>query len=468
LREDEDIFPAYYSHDEEWFKNLWSTATVALDANVLLNLYRYPTSARNHLFLVLRQLSDRLTVPYQAAAEYQIRRLTVIADQRRRFDEVKTVLSNVESQLRVDLDKLQLDKRHSSIKPDQLLIDIQEVMDKFRAKLDLLEKKQPDVLDDDPIRSSLDDLLNGKVGPIPTQKQLDDIYAEGKKRYERRLPPGFEDEQKSKDKEPFYGSNGVSIERRFGDLILWKQLIDIAKSKKLRSLILVTDDSKPDWWWIIESKGKKTIGPRPELVEEICQEADLENFYIYNSERFMQFASKYLGIQIRQESISQIGDIRQLLDESPHTFGLIVEESVYRWLCSINPSNRIKRNQGFPDFQVQLQDGQHVGYEVKLVGRKLLQKMVSGGPEQWQVLKHEKGLDKICFVLVTRSGEATASILAELNRWLAQLSDDIIVLLGHLEFTPDPANPRFVLKNVFNGQRESVGIVDPAGGPLLI
>ncbi|NJM11835.1 MAG: hypothetical protein HC889_08085 [Synechococcaceae cyanobacterium SM1_2_3] len=34
----------------------------------------------------------------------------------------------------------------------------------------------------------------------------------------------------------------------------------------MKHIVFVTDDEKEDWWLTIESKGEKTIGPRPELL----------------------------------------------------------------------------------------------------------------------------------------------------------------------------------------------------------
>jgi hypothetical protein len=223
---------------------------------------------------------------------------------------------------------------------------------------------------------------------------------------------------------------------------------------------LVTDDSKPDWWWIAESNGKKTIGPRPELSEEIYHAAGVENFHIYNSDRFIEYANKYLGIPIQQESIAQIGDIRQLLDSSPHAFGKIIEEAVYRWLSSINPSNNIKCNSGFPDFEVLLKNGRRVGYEVKLIRRNLIRNLIANNSAEWQTIKNDRKLDRICLVLVARSQEKLISSLPEVKRWAGQMNEDIVVLLGCVEFTPDPANPKFVLKTVVNGGNEFAGHFD--------
>ncbi len=55
------------------------TATVVVDANVLLNLYRYNEATRDDLLGVLRHLGDRLWVPHQVVREFWRNRLGVLA-----------------------------------------------------------------------------------------------------------------------------------------------------------------------------------------------------------------------------------------------------------------------------------------------------------------------------------------------------------------------------------------------------
>src|SRR5262249_1713579 len=96
-------------------------------------------------------------------------------------------------------------------------------------------------------------LFAGKVGPSYSTEQLQQIYSEGEARYARNTPPGYMD---IKEKE------GIE---RYGDLILWRQLLDYARLQR-KPLIFITGDTKEDWW--LSNEGK-TIGPRPELVQEI-------------------------------------------------------------------------------------------------------------------------------------------------------------------------------------------------------
>src|SRR5690242_770517 len=52
---------------------------VVLDANVLLEGYRYHPETREDLFDVLERLGDRLWIPHQVAAEFLANRLNVMA-----------------------------------------------------------------------------------------------------------------------------------------------------------------------------------------------------------------------------------------------------------------------------------------------------------------------------------------------------------------------------------------------------
>jgi hypothetical protein len=286
-----------------------------VDASVLLNLYRYPKAAREDLIKIFNQIADRLWVPHQAALEYQENRLRVIAEQLRRYDEVRSVTTDFRNKFQSELGKLQLKKRHSSINPDKLSEQIEKAFRDFLDELETLQKAQPDVFHDDPLRSEIDSLFNGKVGLPPSdQAELDKIYEEGEYRYSRKQPPGYMDAVKGEqDEKDIYTYKGLVFKREYGDLILWTQLIKESQAKEnFKKLIFITDDEKEDWWWIVDSKGKKIIGPHPELVEEIVSKGGVSSFYMYNSGRFMTYAKKYLGIVVKQESIEQVSDITQL------------------------------------------------------------------------------------------------------------------------------------------------------------
>ncbi|MGE0024579.1 MAG: PIN-like domain-containing protein, partial [Hyphomicrobium sp.] len=87
-----DKFPGYYRPSEEEFAILWKECIFALDANVLLNLYRYPQTARDELLKIISRDPERFWIPHQAALEFQRNRLSVIAEQKNKFREVRKIV----------------------------------------------------------------------------------------------------------------------------------------------------------------------------------------------------------------------------------------------------------------------------------------------------------------------------------------------------------------------------------------
>jgi hypothetical protein len=328
-----DLFPGYYAPED--FQQLWNEGTFVLDANVLLNLYRFPKSAAEDLLRVLGKVSSRLWLPHQAALEYQVNRLKVILEQREQFKNVKKALKGAMDGLQNEFNTLQLKKRHSSIDPDPFLVETRKLFDEFEKKLDQLEKAQPDVSDRDEIRDRIDKLLLGKVGAPPkSQTELDQIYSDGKKRYQDRRPPGYKDKDKGRDSaSSAYFVNNLRFEREYGDVVLWRQILDHAKQEQLQHLILIIDDNKEDWW---QSIGGKKIGPQPELIGELTSETGVKTFHMYTSERFLEFAQVYIQEEVRQTSIDQIRDVieankvQSFSDQLKSDF--FREEAVRSWL----------------------------------------------------------------------------------------------------------------------------------------
>jgi hypothetical protein len=75
-------------------EKLFEKCIFIFDANVLLNLYLYRSNASEDLLKILQRIAElgRLWLPFQAALEYQENRLGVIADQKKKFGQVKKFL----------------------------------------------------------------------------------------------------------------------------------------------------------------------------------------------------------------------------------------------------------------------------------------------------------------------------------------------------------------------------------------
>ena len=297
-------FSDFYPPTPEEVSKLWECATFVLDANVLLDLYRYPSDVRDSLINALAAIADRIWIPHQAALEYQYNRPAVIAKQMNRFAELRQTLEKHRTEVGKSIDQLQLKKRHSTIDPDAFLSQLDSVIDKFIESLTQSQSAHPDVHTDDPIRDILDSKIIKHIGPAYSSEELSEIYDEGKKRYERRQPPGFKDAKEKEGEVRIW--NDTVIRREYGDLILWKQLLRHATEGKLSHVILVTSDEKPDWWWTVRSNGPKKLGPRPELVQEIAADTPVQCFQMYTSVRFLAHASQHLDLKLPENTLDRL------------------------------------------------------------------------------------------------------------------------------------------------------------------
>ncbi len=161
---------------------------------------------------------------------------------------------------------------------------------KIIAIIDQGANEHPDLIAKDYIREKITQLFDGKVGKKLDEKRLATIYQEGPKRYEQKIPPGFEDVQKG----------GT---RQFGDLVIWNEILEKAKASE-HPIIFVTSDTKEDWWW---KQGQFTVGPRPELVQEVAGFAKVA-FYMYNVERFVNEAQKRLDTNVEPTEVKKAAE----------------------------------------------------------------------------------------------------------------------------------------------------------------
>lgn len=308
-----DLFPQYTTFLDIDYCFVWKHAIFVFDTNVLLNLYRYQSKTRDELLNVLEQLSARIWIPHHAALEFQRNRLSVIAYQNKRFSDVRRAIKKSKDSLFSDLEKLQLQKRHSLINPQPLIQGFEKLVSEFFSELNRLEAEQQNLTSPDPLLEKIKILFAGRVGDPPkSQKDLDKVYGEAEKRFKLMIPPGFKDADKGREEPDGHIHQSIIYKRKFGDYLIWQQILDHAKDSNLKSIIFVTDDGKEDWWWKIGADGQKTIGPRPELIEEANQFASVSAFLMYNSEGFLKYAKEFLKAQVSEETLNEVRDISMI------------------------------------------------------------------------------------------------------------------------------------------------------------
>lgn len=244
-------------------KDLWDNATFVFDTNIFLNLYRYTAKTRELLFKAFDSLKDRLWMPNHVAHEFMKNRCKIIIEGSQHYSALNKEVENFISRC---CQELYFDGKDKSI------VDLEKYMKDWisTSQKENLTVTNPN---DDSILEKILALFDGKVGAEYSEFDLSDIVKEGKIRYEQKTPPGYKDKEKQKEND---------INNMYGDLIVWKQIIQYAKSEK-KDIILVTNDQKEDWWQILHGQ---TIGPRIELRKEFSKETS-QRFHMYTMKGFI-------------------------------------------------------------------------------------------------------------------------------------------------------------------------------------
>lgn len=285
-----NAFKEHFEYSEEQLKDLWTRCIFCLDANVLLNFYRYSTRTKNQLLGVLESLGDRLWIPHRSAYEFFFNRLNVIGQQEKAYSDMFDKLTELKEILKNK-------RKHPFLS--------NVVYNKFdlatKAALDELERKRQQLADqilNDEIKNQLGELLFNKIGEEFTDDELADFSKIAEKRYQTNTPPGFKDKNKDSDQ-------SVNFYRKYGDFFIWKQILIKAKQEDA-SVIFITEDRKDDWW--LRFKGK-IISPRPELMREFDREIG-KYFYMYQTDKFLEYSKIFLNKTITDETITELREIR--------------------------------------------------------------------------------------------------------------------------------------------------------------
>ncbi|MGY4816167.1 PIN-like domain-containing protein [Pseudomonas chlororaphis subsp. piscium] len=344
-------FPGYFSGAAADIEKIWNECIFVLDANVLLNLYRYSDFTCSKLFEVFNALADRLWVPHQVVYEYLTNRLVVIGEQSKIYEES---VKKVESLRR----SLESHNQHPFVSGQTLAesLNVFENLISELAKNKLACEKR---INSDEIKDQLELLLEGKVGAGFTREQLDKIIIDGKGRYEQKTPPGFCDVKKGGDSIVF-----ADVCRPYGDYIVWLQIIDQAKVLN-KPVVFVTGDTKDDWWASFQGK---TLGPHPQLIQEFLLLVG-KDFYMYPPDRFLERASQYLNRDASEQAVNEIRDIRKeddanaLLDLAVNVSWPVARNASYQDLGELNLSESerlfLGRHREIRDQLLQIRSDRH-------------------------------------------------------------------------------------------------------------
>lgn len=288
-----DLFPGHFKESERSLKQVWDSCIFVFDANIMLNFYRYSDSTRREFLQLLQKIQERVWLPHRAAEEYLNNRLSVIDQQERSYDDTAKSINS----LRSDLENA---RQHPFVS-QRTMNQVNDVFDLLCNELSENKGIHTKRISNDEIKESISSIFENNVGQPYSREDLEKMIIDGEERYKQKVPPGFKDGTKSGDSDVF-----TEKCRKYGDLIVWNQVIDKSIETK-KGIVLVTDDKKDDWW---EKFKGKTVGPRPELVKEFKDRAE-NTFHMYQADRFLELARENLNEEVSEEIVEEIREVRR-------------------------------------------------------------------------------------------------------------------------------------------------------------
>jgi predicted nucleic acid-binding protein len=297
---------------DENFARISATASdpatlIFLDTNILAYLFKLHTSARHEFFDWLDRIvcENRLAIPAWAASEY-LSRVTSkgLAEFTPKSKEPSQILKALDAMhdtaaLFVDVPLLQ----KVGITSDRVTF-----LNDFRAAIESLRKNTrifTEQFDPGHIHEEIVSHLGTSIINSDLVELSNRAAKSGNARYEHRLPPGYLDGEKDKN--------------RFGDLIIWYEILDKSASSAtvFANVLFITNDEKSDWVYAPKMRSQIVAGLRkpvgnsnpeikiadPRLISEftravghsqltICSLATLvESLSKVNASQFMQLAA---------------------------------------------------------------------------------------------------------------------------------------------------------------------------------
>jgi len=290
------FFEQYTLSDNE-IRAILENGILVFDTNVLLNLYSYTKSTQEKVLKIMKKYKNRLWMPYQVGWEFFNNRENKISSVQGGCDKLLKFINDSKN----GFDKLLNDnyKRHPYIDRKSISELFSNQLKSVSDEIEKLKAQDPKYDKNDTILKQLTQLYNKKVGDDYSIDEYKEIFNDGEKRYEQKTPPGFADLKEKKDQGPRH---------LYGDLIIWKQIIDKSKATN-KDIVFISEDQKEDWY------EKDSNKPRRDLIKEFGTLTEGKRILIYSQELFLKSIDKYLGGDIGNDVITEVKDVAREEEE---------------------------------------------------------------------------------------------------------------------------------------------------------
>ncbi|MFC6463471.1 PIN-like domain-containing protein [Marinilactibacillus sp. GCM10026970] len=285
---------------------------IVLDSSSLLDLYRYSPDTSKSLLKIYRKEIENIWLPKQVSDEFLKNYEIIYQAQFNQFKKIATGVEQSANSLERKLNKSLLNAKkffypqvndlENRVREE--LTRLKDISTEYEESIESQIQASYEYFQENNAKILIDELRSdGKIGPGFTKFEKISIFAEGDVRFRLEFPPGYRDIEKDKE--------DVSKVNKFGDLVLWKEILKKAKENQ-SSVLFITSDVKDDWW-TLNNQGK-ILSMHPLLVEEFVNETELsdDNFLMLSTGDFFNLMIHRIQTHNITEKIGVLKDVYTL------------------------------------------------------------------------------------------------------------------------------------------------------------
>ncbi len=254
-------------------------ASVVVDTNALLVPFGTGKASLEEIGEKYRSLiaHDRLVIPGQVIREYASNRVVKLQELHQQLMRKKQLaISGGTYPL--------LEGMTSYLEMTAIESQLEGLLKTYKSVVEEVLKQIRHWHWNDPVSVLYKNLFNEQVvlDPAFDRAELKDDL---NRRFSNGIPPGYKDSRKD--------DGGI------GDLIIWRTILEVGKTRKT-PLLFVSGDQKADWWH--QSEGMP-LYPRFELIDEYRRESGGQTLHLITFSRFLDLvgASPTIVAEVRKE-----------------------------------------------------------------------------------------------------------------------------------------------------------------------
>lgn len=283
-------FKGFSNYTNEEYEEIWRNAKIVVDTNILLSFYRLSKETREELYNGLRDVKERLWIPYQVAKEYFDNKVNVIKDSNTYLKKINEDITNKINSV-INVIDTESEKRL------KCRSELENEINKVKDKIDKILKKEREKnnFNEGDVEQLIFELFDNVLGDKIEDKEYNQVKLEGQRRFAENLPPGYKDNEKEEN----------------GDYYIFYSMIKYAQKNKCH-IIFITDDTKEDWFLRISGELK---GGRYELLNEFYKKTG-KLLLIYTSEGFLIEYKKKINknIKLNENTLDELKSNRNVSD----------------------------------------------------------------------------------------------------------------------------------------------------------